>query len=187
MQIKYPEIGVCGLSCRLCPSYHAQGESKCGGCKSQSRMAVGCPFITCAVKKKGIEFCWECEEGETCTKWREHRTFSQRHDTFVCYQKLEDNIAFIRQKGVKEFAKAQRSKERLLRDMLDGFNEGRSKTYYSIAATVMETAELKTTLSQAEKTCAGMDVREKSKLLHSLLDQIAERKRYHLKLRKYKT
>ncbi|TEB08592.1 hypothetical protein Psch_02157 [Pelotomaculum schinkii] len=52
MKIKHPEIGVCGLSCRLCPRYHTDTKSKCHGCKSQARIAVGCPFITCAVKKK---------------------------------------------------------------------------------------------------------------------------------------
>ncbi len=186
MQVKYPEIGICGLSCRLCPSYHAKGESQCGGCKSKSRMVVGCPFITCAVKKKGIEFCWECEESETCARWREHRTYSRMYDTFVCYQKLEDNIAAIQQNGVRRFDQAQKARERLLRDMLDGFNEGRSKTYYSIAVTVMDLAELKTALSQAKSQSAGLEMKEKSKLLHLLLDEVAECKQYVLKLRKYK-
>jgi len=51
--LRHPEIGICGLSCRLCPSYHTEGKSRCGGYKSETRLAVGCPFITCAVKKKG--------------------------------------------------------------------------------------------------------------------------------------
>jgi len=34
MQIKYPEIGICGLSCRLCPIYNTKAESRCLGCKS---------------------------------------------------------------------------------------------------------------------------------------------------------
>ena len=106
-----------------------------------SRLAVGCPFITCAVKRKGIEFCWECDDNETCERWRTHREFSCQYDTFVCYQKLEDNIAFILQNGIKAFEKTQRAREQLLREMLDGFNEGHSKTYYSIAATVMATQE----------------------------------------------
>jgi hypothetical protein len=38
MKIKYPEIGICGLSCRLCPHYHIEGESKGGGCKTESRI-----------------------------------------------------------------------------------------------------------------------------------------------------
>jgi len=28
MIIKYPEIGICGLSCRLCPRYHTESKSK---------------------------------------------------------------------------------------------------------------------------------------------------------------
>ena len=101
IQIKYPEIGICGLSCRLCPRYHTEAESRCGGCKSESRMAVGCPFITCATKRKGIEFCWQCSENESCERWKKHRVFSKHHDTFKCYQKLEYNIAFIQKYGVE--------------------------------------------------------------------------------------
>lgn len=184
MKIKHPEIGICGLSCRLCPSFHSNSESRCGGCKSPSRMAVGCPFITCAVKNKGIEFCWDCEEGETCAKWRAHRKASRTVDSFVCYQKLEANIAFVQARGLEEFVQAQKTRERWLRKMLDGFNEGRSKTYYSIAATVMEIEELETALSQAKSRSRGLGMKEKSLVLHSILDEIAARKHYNLKLRK---
>ncbi len=184
MPIHYPEIGVCGLSCGLCPSYQSRAESRCGGCKDASRMAVGCPFITCAVKKTGIEFCWDCEESETCAKWHAHRKASRTHDSFVCYQKLEDNIACIRQRGVKEFRKTQLARERLLRQMLDGYNEGRSKTYYCIAATVMEIDELKAALSKVRRTSADLSMKEKAQTLHSALDEIAADKGYLLKLRR---
>jgi len=115
MKIKHFEIGICGLSCRLCPRYHTEGKSKCGGCKTESRTAVGCPFITCAVKKKGIEFCWDCEENETCGKWKRHREFGKQRDTFKCYQRLEDDISFIQKNGVDEFNKLQKVKEKLLK------------------------------------------------------------------------
>jgi hypothetical protein len=105
MKIKYPEIGICGLSCRLCPNYNTDTKSRCLGCKSEGGMAVGCPFITCAVKKRGIEFCWDCQENESCEKWRKHREFGKRHDTFKCNQKLENDIAFIQRNGVAEFEK----------------------------------------------------------------------------------
>lgn len=31
MIIKYPEIGICGLSCRLYPRYHTESKNRCGG------------------------------------------------------------------------------------------------------------------------------------------------------------
>ncbi len=79
-----------GLSCRLCPMNNIDGENWCGGCKTESRIAVGCSFITCAVKKKMLEFCWDCEENIACKKWKKHRESGKHHDSFKCYQKLED-------------------------------------------------------------------------------------------------
>jgi len=184
IQIKYPEIGICGLSCRLCPRYHTESKSKCGGCKSEFRISAGCPFITCAIKKKGIEFCWQCEENESCEKWAKHREFSKRVDSFICYQKLEDNIAFIKKNGVNEFEKVQKTRKNLLKVMLQKFNEGRSKSYYCIAATVLEIEELEEALTIAKKDSTGFEIKAKSKVLHSILDELSERNNYYLKLRK---
>jgi len=167
MIIKYPEIGICGLSCRLCPRYHSESKSRCRGCK-----------------KKGIEFCWQCKENEICEKWRKHREFSKRVDSFKCYQKLENNIAFIQKNGVNEFEKVQKTREDLLKEMLQEFNEGRSKSYYCIAATVFEIEELEETLAKAKKNSTGLEIKERSRVLHSILNEIAERKNYYLKLRK---
>lgn len=184
MNIEYPEIGICGLSCRLCPMYNTEAKSRCSGCKSPDRMAVGCPFITCAVKNKGIEFCWDCEESNTCEKWKKHREAGKAHDSFKCYQTLEEDISFIIKHGISEFEKMQKQKEELLKEMLKDFNEGRSKSYYCITATVLELEELKGALTKAKKGSDGLDVKKKSKILHSILDDIALKKNYYLKLRK---
>jgi hypothetical protein len=184
MRIRYPEIGVCGLSCRLCPMFHIDGESRCGGCKTESRMAVGCPFITCAVKRKRIEFCWDCEENMTCEKWKKHRESGKQHDSFKCYQELEDDISFIQKNGVDAFEKLHKLRENLLKEMLREFNEGRSKSYYCISATVLEIDELEKALYESRKNSVGLDVKGKSRKLHSILDGIAGEKKYLLKLRK---
>ena len=183
-QIKYTQIGICGLSCRLCPRYQTEAKSRCTGCKSENRMAVGCPFITCAIKKKGIEFCWDCEENETCEKWRKHREAGGKADSFKCYQKLEDDIIFIQKHGIIEFEKVQKTREKLLKEMLQNFNEGRSKNYYCIAVTIFEIEELKMALTKAKKNSVGLEIKDKSTILHSVLDEIAQKKNYCLKLRK---
>ncbi|GAB6285038.1 MAG: hypothetical protein STSR0009_12390 [Methanoregula sp.] len=168
MKITYPEIGICGLSCRLCPHYHTEGTSRCGGCKTESRTYAGCLFITCALKKKGIEFCKDCQESETCEKWTRHREIAKKVDSFKCYQKLEDDIAFVRKNGVNEFEKTQKMRAHLIKEMLREFNEGRSKSYYCIAATVMEIRELEEALSEAKTNSDGLDIKEKSGVLHSI-------------------
>jgi hypothetical protein len=185
MHIKYPEIGVCGLSCRLCPMYNTEAESsRCLGCKSPNRMAVGCPFITCAVKNKDIEFCWDCIDNKTCEKWKKHRDAGKKVDSFKCYQKLDDDILFIKKNSIQEFEKLQKIREHILRETLKDFNEGRSKSYYCIATTLLKIGELKKALNQAKKESNGLEIKDKSKILHSILDEIAEKKGYCLKLRK---
>jgi hypothetical protein len=196
LKIRYPLVGICGLSCRLCPNYHMGTKSRCLGCKSKDRMAVGCPFITCALKKKGrekelekgrkkrIEFCWDCKEHKACKKWKSHRAAGKKSDSFKCYQKLEEDILFIQKNGVAKFEKNQKIREQLLNEMLQNFNEGRSKSYYCIAATVFDIKELNRALISAKRNSKGMGIRERSMLLHRILDKIALQKQYCLKLRK---
>jgi len=184
VEIKYAEIGICGLSCRLCPHYNMKTESRCPGCKSDSRIKVGCPFITCAIKRKRIEFCWDCAESEICEKWKNHRKAGKNVDSFKCYQKLEDDIAYINKKGVNKFEKIQKKRESLLKELLTEFNEGRSKSYYCIAATVLEIEDLELVLAEAKQKSIGLDVKGKSRYLHFILDDIARQKNYFLKLRK---
>ena len=147
-------------------------------------MAAGCPFITCAVKRKGIEFCGDCDESKTCDRWAKHRAQGKVHDSFKSYQKLADDIVSIQSNGIAEFRKEQRVRENLLKVMLGEFNEGRSKSYYCIAATVMEVDELKSALRGARLHSKGMPIKEKSKILRLILDKIAMEKKYLLKLRR---
>ena len=86
--------------------------------------------------------------------------------------------------GVPDFENDQIVRETLLRRILEEFNDGRSKSYYCIAATVMEIRELEKALAEAESNSAGFNKKGKAKLMHSLLDKVAERKSYYLQLRK---
>lgn len=185
LSLQHPEIGICGLSCRLCPSFHTQGASRCGGCKSEGRMAAGCPFITCAVKRKGLEFCWQCAEAETCARWRAHRAAGRERDSFVCYQRLEHNIAAIAQHGLAAFEAEQREREGLLREMLAEFDAGRSKRLYCVAATVLGIEALQGALALARAPCsAGLEVGERARALRQILESLAAEAGVTLRLRR---
>ena len=66
--------------------------------------------------------------------------------------------------------------------MLKDFNEGRSKIYYCIAATILELEELQEALTRAKRESDGLDIKNKSKNLHSILDVIALKKNYFFKI-----
>jgi hypothetical protein len=184
MKFHYPEIAVCGLSCRLCPAYVMKTKSRCPGCKTEWRFGGPCLLLHCAIKKN-VEFCGDCPESKICEKWKKHREAGKSRDSFICYQKLEEDICFIQKHGLAEFRKSQKVREKILWKMLDGFNEGRSKSYYCLVATVLEVNEIEDALKNAQSKSEGLDMKEKAKLLHSIIDKIAIKKKYNLKLRKY--
>jgi hypothetical protein len=183
MKTKYSDIGVCGLSCRLCPAFVMKTKNRCPGCKTKWRSGGPCSILYCA-NKRNIEFCGDCEESKTCEKWKKHREIGKKYDSFKCYQKLEEDIAFMQKHGLAEFRKSQKIREKLLWKMLDNFNEGRSKSYYCLAATVLKIEEIERSFKEAKSKSKNLDIKEKAKLLHSIFDKIAEKKNYCLKLRK---
>lgn len=75
-------------------------------------------------------------------------------------------------------------RERLLTSMLAEFNEGRSKSFYCIVATVMDVQEIAQVITQARDESIGKDIKGKSKTLHLITNKIAEERKYNLKLRK---
>ncbi len=182
--IKHVAIGVCGLSCYLCPNHNTDAKSRCEGCKSEGRMGAACPFLTCAVKKRRLEFCWDCEESDTCERWQAHREAGKRSDSFKCYQKLEDDILYIRIHGIGPFIEAQETRKQLLGEMLSGFNDGRSKSYYCIAATVLEIDELRGAIDRAAAESDGSDAKGRARALCGALEMIAQVKGYCLRLRR---
>jgi len=48
----------------------------------------------------------------------------------------------------------------------------------------MEVKELKDAVVRAKEDSYGLEIKNKSKVLHKILDEIAEKKKYNLRLRK---
>lgn len=183
MEFKYPATGICGLSCRLCPRYHSTAESRCGGCKSPSRTAAGCPFITCA-RKKGVEACADCKEGEHCERWKKHRESGKERDSFVCYARLEDNIAYQQEHGLEAFEQAQEQRCELLRQLIAGYDDGRSRSFLCIAATLLDDAAIQAALAAGSEIPADLKAGEKARRMRAILERLAGEKGLTLKLRK---
>jgi len=68
--------------------------------------------------------------------------------------------------------------------MLSEFNEGRSKSCYCIAATVMEIDELRAAIDEANARSQSLNLKDRARIMHSVLDEIAREKGYYLHLRK---
>ena len=128
---KHPTIACCGLDCGLCPRYYTDGPSRCPGCAGTDfyNKHPSCGYITCCVKKKGLEACAQCDEFP-CKKFDSWGDGVPEYDSFLTYLKVRDNMEFIKEHGVEGFIKQQAERIKLAELMLSEFDEGRSKGFY---------------------------------------------------------
>jgi hypothetical protein len=181
----YPFVGACGLDCVLCPRYYTDGKSKCDGCGSAySYAAVGCKIFRCCVKEKNFETCAECSDFP-CSKFKG----IDESDSFVTHRKLMPNLRFIKKQGIKEFLNEQTKRQEFLGQMLEQFNDGRSRSFYCVAATLLPLEALKKSLDLSErkakeKGAENKDIKNKAKILKENLNETASKELIDLNLRK---
>jgi len=140
------------------------------------------------VKKKGLEVCAQCDEFP-CSKFASWLDKGMIEDSFLTHQKIKSNLYFIREQGLDKFLKQQAKRIKLLERMLKDFDDGRSKSFYCIATTLLPVAELENLLCEAErKTKVGKvkadDTKTKAKILRELLSSFAAKGGVELRLRR---
>jgi len=187
---RYPTIGCCGLDCGLCPRYYTVGSSKCPGCCGPDffNKHPSCSYITCCVKRKNLDVCAQCDEFP-CSKFESWLVGGGEYDSFLTHKKAHPNLIFIREYGIEKFIEQQRKRIRLLETMLRNFDDGKSKSFYCIAATLLPITDLETSLNKTEQKIKadkiGLDdFKTKSKILKGFLNNFAAREGIELKLRK---
>jgi len=99
------------------------------------------------------------------------------------------NLNSIKKGGIEKFIGRQNERIGLLERMLKDFDDGRSKSFYCIAATLLPISKLESSLSEAqqkidsEKTKAD-DIKSKAIFLKEILNDYASEEGIELKLRK---
>ena len=182
----FPIVGCCGLDCGLCPRFYTEGKSRCNGCGSEySYAAVGCKIFKCCFKEKNFETCAECND-LPCSRYKGAR---EEYDSFLTHKEMQQNLNLIREKDIKEHVHRLNRRMELLREMLEGFNDGKSRSHYCIAATLLPIVDLEASLAKAKETINADEIeldnlKAKSKVLKSFLNIIAVEKGIDLKLRK---
>ncbi len=188
---KYPTLGCCGLDCGLCPRYYTEGSSRCPGCCGPDffNKHPGCGHITCCVKKHNLEVCAQCDDFP-CLKF-DSWFGNKAYDSFLTHKKCEPNQFFIKEQGIEIFIKQQKKRIKLLKEMLDEFNDGRSKSFFCIATTLLSIKGINDSLSFARKKIKKNDIgkndlKSKAKIIKKSLENIALKESVELKLRKPK-
>ena len=184
---KYPIVGACGLNCGLCPRYYTEGTSRCPGCCGPDfeQKHPSCGFITCCVKQRGLETCAQCTDWAGCERVAKVMDAAKSQDSFISYRPVPANFAFIRENGIEEFVRVEMEKQKLLRYLLDNYNDGRSKSFYCTSCQLLPLEKLKEVLAEAgAKMTADSDIKDKARLVRAAINSLADALRIDLKLRK---
>lgn len=187
MNKKHHTLGCCGLDCGLCPRFYTDGASRCPGCCGEVFFAKhpSCPFVTCCFKKKGLEVCAQCDE-YPCARFKKE---TGQKDSFITHRKVLHNLAAIRESGLEPFLQQQARRIAILENMLQQYDDGRSKSYYCIAAALLSIAGLAQSIQRAEqeinqKSIGQSNLKAKARILRQFLEHTAGAENAQLKLRK---
>ncbi|MDD5509976.1 MAG: DUF3795 domain-containing protein [Dehalococcoidales bacterium] len=184
---KYPVVGACCLDCGLCPRYYTEGSSRCPGCCGPGfeQKHPSCGFIICCVKQKSLETCAECSDWRDCERVAGILGSTRHQDSFISYQPVVANFAFIEKNGIREFVRRENEKQEILRYLLANYDEGRSKSFYCTGCQVLPPDRLREAVSGIETGIAGgSGIKEKAKAIRTAIIHLADTLKIDLGLRK---
>lgn len=179
----YPTIGACGLDCGLCPRYYTVGTSRCPGCAGPgfADKHPSCAFITCCVKKRGLEVCGQCPQFP-CSRFRTEGEYMRVEESpsYPSYKKVMPNLRTVKELGIEQFASRQKERMGLLRTMIAEYDDGRSRSFFCKAACLLDPATVKDSVKRAageiERDKIGRDDRKsRARILRAILDESAQR------------
>jgi hypothetical protein len=165
--------GCCGISCGLCPRFQSKAKSKCLGCGPDGHCSY-CSIFRCCVLKRNYETCADCSEFP-CNKF--DKWFDS--DSFVTHYKCFSNIKNIKKLGFKKFFEEQEERKKLLEMILEKYNPGRCTSLYCQACALMNMESLQEAVAKIE-----IVKQDKAKLFKNLIQELAEKEKLNLKLRK---
>ncbi len=175
-------FSLCGLNCCLCPRFNTDGSSKCPGCggKDFSAQHPTCAVITCNKKNDNVEYCFECSQ-YSCKKYKEE----SKTDSFISYKNVKNN--FIEAKNdIKKYINDLEKKHEYLADLIENYNDGRTKGFYCLAIDlfpVSELADIMKKIKMADKEKSS-DIKEKVKKIKELFNARAGELKIEITLRK---
>lgn len=180
---KFPTIGCCGIDCGLCPRFYTVGSSRCPGCGGPgfSSKHPSCGILTCCATKHQQETCGTCPEFP-CQRL-EHWDAA---DSFVTHLPSLSNLKILKNLGLAPFLDQQSIRMHTFKKLLDHFNDGRSKSFFCLAATLLPLPEIKQLNIEMNKileNAPNLLPKERALQINKYIKQIAQKHNIKLKLR----
>jgi hypothetical protein len=178
---RYSTIGCCGIDCGLCPRFHIKGESVCPGCDGLnfSEKHPSCGYLTCCVTRNRLEVCSECNE-YPCKRFESERKGT---DSFVTHKKVFLNLDFIKNNSLERFIEHQNIRIRILKDFLETYDDGRSKSLFCMACALLPLERLQEVQHFMKNSTTSYTCKDRNTILKNKIQMIASDTGTILKLR----
>ena len=169
-------FSLCGLNCGLCSMRIGGYCPGCGGGPGNQP----CAIARCSAVHGGLEYCHECSE-YPCEKY----DAIDRFDSFITHRNQLKDMEKIKNVGKRAYLTELNEKAKILKSLLDNYNDGRKKSFYCVAANLLELSDLKSVMEQLEtKLKSELTPKEKAAIVSNLFLSVAEQRGIVLKLNK---
>lgn len=170
-----PLFSLCGLNCGLCVMHIGGYCPGCGGGEGNR----SCAIAKCSIEHGNIPYCFLCKE-YPCVKYEK----MDDYDSFVPHRNRQKDFEKAQRMGTKAYLEELHQKMDVLQKLLDGYNDGRRKTFFSTAVYLLELSDLEMVMQSLEnhENISALPVKEKARMAVRYLEDVANQKEICLKL-----
>lgn len=172
----HPQFSQCGLNCLLCPMQLGGYCPGCGGGEGNQ----SCAIARCAIERGVGEFCGRCGRFP-CERFEK----AQEYDSFLPHSRMIQDLERAEELGLEIYITQLEERRSILDRLLAGYNDGRRKSFYSLAVYLLELDSLRRAFDEIQGAVpADSAVKEKAITAVGILKRAAEADGVTLKLNK---
>jgi hypothetical protein len=155
-------------------------DGYCPGCGGGAGNQ-GCAIAKCSLRHGGLEYCFRCGE-YPCEKYENTEVF----DSFITHRNQLSDMEKAQTIGMEQYRLDLGKKAEILQQLLQNYNDGRHKSFFCIAANLLEVQELKAVMDQISLEICNeyLSIKEKAVVVERLLQTAAKQRCVELKLNK---
>lgn len=170
-------FSLCGLNCGLCPMQLGGFCPGCGGGEGNQSYKIA----RCSLQHGKLEYCSQCQEFP-CDKYEKIDEF----DSFITHQNRRNDLAKLQRIGCLDYQAEQEEKIKILKFLLEHYNDGRKKSFFCVAVNLLELSDLRRGLRllESDEKMSDLSRKEKAAYAKKLFQDMADEKGICLKMRK---
>ena len=169
----HPAFSLCGLNCALCAMHLGGYCPGCGGGAGNQ----SCAIARCGAEH-GVAFCWDCGE-YPCVRYEGF----DEYDSFIPHRARQRDVARAQALGLEAYLAELGERAKILRFLLEQYNDGRRKSFFSSAVYLLELADVKDVVARLPDADI-LPLKERAAEAAGLFQGMADAQGIELKLNK---